>query len=76
MNQVAEIELLNTLDTLRACASGLKFEQAPEVFKDIESTKVRLNVLRDPDHYQKLQAESAAKRLRHMRRSNTARSDA
>lgn len=64
MNQLAEVELQNELDTLRNCASGLTFAEAPDVFKDIESTKVRLNVLRDPDHYQKLQAESAAKRLR------------
>lgn len=69
MNQLAEVELQNELDTLRACASGLTFAEAPDVFKDIESVKVRLNVQRDPDHYQKLQAESAAKRARHVRRS-------
>jgi hypothetical protein len=68
MNQLAEVELQNELDTLRACASGQTFAEAPDVFKDIESTKVRLNVLRDHKHYEKLQAESAAKRARHVRR--------
>ena len=64
MSQLAEVELQNTLDTLRHCVSGQTFAEAPETFKDIESTKVRLNVLRDPDHYQKLQAASSAKRPR------------
>lgn len=68
MTQLAEVELQNTLDTLRHCVSGQTFAEAPNVFKNIESTKVRLNVLRDPDHYEKLQAESAAKRLRYVRR--------
>ena len=68
MTQLAEVELQNTLDTLRHCVSGLTFAEAPEAFKDIESVKVRLNVLRDPDHYKKLQTESASKRLRYMRR--------
>ena len=68
MNQLAELDLQNTLAALRYRADGRTFAEAPEVFKDIESTKVRLNVLRDPDHYQKLQAESAAKRMRHVRR--------
>lgn len=68
MTQLAEVELQNTLDTLRHCVSGQTFAEAPDVFKDIESVKVRLNVLRDPDHYQKLQSESAAKRLRYVRR--------
>jgi hypothetical protein len=68
MTQLAEVELQNTLDTLRSCVSGLAFAEAPETFKDIESTKVRLNILRDPRHYEKLQAESAAKRARHVRR--------
>ena len=68
MTQLAEVELQNQLDTLRHCVSGLTFDEAPSAFKDIESTKVRLNVLRDPEHYQKLQAESAAKRLRFVRR--------
>lgn len=67
MTQLAEVELQTELDTLRHCVSGLTFDEAPEAFKAIESLKVRLNVLRDPDHYQKLQAESAAKRLRHVR---------
>lgn len=62
MTQLAEVELQNTLDTLRHCVSGLTFSEAPDVFKDIESTKVRLNVLRDPEHYAKLQAASSAKR--------------
>lgn len=61
MNQLAEVELQNELDTLRACASGLTFAESPETFKDIESVKVRLNVMRDPSHYAKLQVESAAK---------------
>jgi len=69
MTQLAEVELQNELDTLRACVDGQTFAEAPDAFKDIESVKVRLNVLRDPDHYQKLQAESAAKRLRFVRRS-------
>ena len=64
MTQLAEVELQNELNTLRNCASGLTFAEAPDVFKDIESTKVRLNVLRDPDHYAKLQAASAAKHPR------------
>ena len=68
MNQLAEVELQNTLDSLRSCVSYMTFADMPEEFKNIESTKVRLNVLRDPDHYQKLQAESAAKRLRYVRR--------
>lgn len=68
MTQLAEVELQNRLDTLRHCVSGLTFAEIPEAYKDIESVKVRLNVLRDPDHYQKLQAESAAQRLRHVRR--------
>jgi hypothetical protein len=68
MTQLAEVELQTKLDALRHCASGLTFAEAPDVFKDIESVKVRINVLRDPDHYQKLQAESAAKRARHVRR--------
>ena len=68
MAQLAEVELQTELDTLRHCVSGHTFEEAPEAYKDIESTKVRLNVLRDPEHYQKLQAESAAKRMRHVRR--------
>ena len=64
MTQLAEVELQNTLDTLHHCVSGQTFAEAPETFKDIESTKVRLNVLRDPDHYTKLQAASSAKRPR------------
>lgn len=68
MTQLAEVELQNELDTSRHYVSGRTFAEMPETFKDIESTKVRLNVLRDPDHYQKLQAESAAKRLRYVRR--------
>lgn len=68
MTQLAEVELQNELDTLRHGVSGLTFDEAPEAYKDIESHKVRLNVLRDPEHYQKLQAESAAKRARHVRR--------
>lgn len=68
MTQLAEVELQTHLDTLRHCVSGLTFDEAPDAYKDIESTKVRLNVLRDPDHYAKLQAESAAKRLRYVRR--------
>ncbi len=68
MTQLAEVELQNELDTLRACVSGRTFDESPEAFRDIESVKVRLNVLRDPDHYAKLQAESAAKRARHVRR--------
>ena len=64
MTQLAEVALQNELDTLRHCVSGLTFTEAPETFKDIESVKVRLNVLRDPDHYQKLQAASSAKRPR------------
>lgn len=68
MTQLAEVELQNQLDTLRHCVSGLTFAEAPSVYKDIESVKVRLNTLRDPEHYQKLQAESAAKRLRFVRR--------
>jgi hypothetical protein len=68
MNQLAEVELQTELDALRHFVFGHTFEEAPEAFKNIESTKVRLNVLRDPDHYQKLQAESAAKRLRFVRR--------
>lgn len=68
MTQLAEVELQNQLDTLRHFVSGHTFAEAPEAFKEIESLKVRINVLRDPDHYQKLQAESAAKRLRFVRR--------
>lgn len=68
MTQLAEVELVNELDTLRHCASGLTFAEAPDVFKDIESVKVRLNVLRDPEHYRRLQAESAAKRAKFARR--------
>ena len=68
MTQLAEVELQNQLDALRHFVSGHTFDEAPDAFKDIESTKVRRNVLRDPDHYQKLQAESAAKRLRYVRR--------
>lgn len=68
MTQLAEVELQYKLDALRSYASDQTFDDAPEVFKEIESLKVRLNVLRDPNHYQKLQAESAAKRLRYVRR--------
>lgn len=68
MTQLAEVELQTKLDALRHFVSGHTFEEAPAAFRDIESVKVRLNVLRDPDHYQKLQAESAAKRLRYVRR--------
>ena len=68
MTQLAEVELQTDLDALRNCVSGLTFDEAPESYQDIESLKVRLNILRDPDHYQKLQAESAAKRLRYVRR--------
>lgn len=68
MTQLAEVELQNELEALRHCVSGLTFDEAPETFKDIESVKVRLNVLRDPDHYQRLQAESAAKRAKFVRR--------
>lgn len=68
MTQLAEVELQTELDALRHFVSGHTFNEAPEAFKDIESVKVRLNVLRDPDHYQKLQADSAAKRLRYVRR--------
>ena len=64
MNQLAEVELQNELDTLRNWASGQTFAEAPDIFKNIESVKVRLNVLRDPDHYTKLQAASSAKRPR------------
>lgn len=68
MTQLAEVELQYELDALRHRVSGRSFDDDPEAFKEIESIKVRLNVLRDPDHYQKLQAESAAKRARHVRR--------
>lgn len=68
MTQLAEVELQTKLDTLRHFVSGHTFNEAPEAYKDIESVKVRLNVLRDPEHYQKLQAESAAKRVKFVRR--------
>ncbi|HUH31585.1 MAG TPA: hypothetical protein VLZ55_09530 [Rhodanobacter sp.] len=72
MTQLAEVDLQNELAALRHFVSGRTFEEIPETYKEIESTKVRLNVLRDPDHYQKLQAESAAKRLRYVRRGGRA----
>lgn len=72
MSQLAEVELQTKLAALRHCVSGHTFDEVPEAYKNIESTKVRLNVLRDPDHYQKLQAESAAKRLRYVRRGGRA----
>ena len=68
MTQLVEVELQTKLDALRHAVSGHTFSEAPNAFKDIESVKVRINVLRDPEHYQKLQAESAAKRLRYVGR--------
>ena len=68
MTQLDEVELQETLVALRYRVHGLTFAEASGTFKEIESVKVRLNVLRDPEHYQKLQAESAAKRLRYVRR--------
>lgn len=72
MTQLAEVELQSELDTLRTRVSGLTFSEAPETFKDIESAKVRLTVLRDPEHYKKLLAESEARRASYPRRARQA----
>lgn len=51
MASKSERELLREIWTLRESVRGLTFSEAPERFKDIESAKVRLNVLRDPGYY-------------------------
>jgi hypothetical protein len=55
-----ELSAIRELRTLRDNVIGLTFDQAPEAFKDIESAKVRLNVLRNPDFYKKVTAKRAA----------------
>lgn len=52
MNIKHEMQQINAqLVELRESVSGLTFSDAPERFKDIESLKVRKNILRNPNFY-------------------------
>jgi hypothetical protein len=51
MTSVANLK--SELEYLRDRVRGVPFDENPGAYKDIESAKVRLNLARDPDHYEK-----------------------
>lgn len=58
------------LAALRERVRGVPFAENPEAYKDIEAAKVRLNLARDPEHYERLHAAWFAKRYTHKRGGN------
>ena len=64
-----EAQLLTKLAHLRECVKGATFDGAREAYLDIESTKVQLNVARNPNHYEEAHAAfDEARRVRRLRR--------
>lgn len=64
-----EAKLMARLDHLRECVRGATFEGAREAYLDIESTKVQLNIARNPNHYEEAHAAfDEARRVRRLRR--------
>lgn len=70
MNANPEVQRLTArLDHLRECVKGATFKGAREAYLDIESTKVRLNIARNPNHYEEAHAAfDEARRVRRLRR--------
>jgi len=65
----SEANLKSELAYLRERVQGVPFDGNPEAYKDIEAAKARLNLARDPMHYEKKYAEWFAKRYSGRRRA-------
>jgi hypothetical protein len=70
MNAGLEVQRLTTqLAHLRECVKGATFEGAREAYLDIEATKIRINIARNPNHYEEAHAAfDEDRRVRRLRR--------
>jgi len=49
----SKANLKSELEYLRDRVRGVRFEDNPDAYKEIEAVKVRINLARDPQHYVK-----------------------